>query len=474
MLNRSEELLIQLFENWAGESGSTIHPLPLSGSNRTYYRIKGKKISAIGVHNPDRKENNAFVSFSKHFRSSGLPVPEIYAYDENQYIYLEQDLGDITLFSYLTEQRSGEEFPSEVTGIYKQVLEELVRFQIEGGKRIDYSMCYPRGKFDKQSMLWDMHYFKYYFLKLAQIPFDEQTLEDDFDTFSDYLLQADKDFFLYRDFQSRNVMLMDKRPFFIDYQGGRKGALQYDLASLLYDAKADIPEEIRNELLGHYLEILDKQISFDPKEFTSHYHGYVVIRIMQALGAYGFRGFYERKEHFLQSIPFAIENLKNLLQKVTFPVEVPSLMNAFEELTKSEKLKKISGRKKELVVTVNSFSYREGIPPDYSGNGGGFVFDCRALPNPGRLTEFQDLSGKDRAVRDFLSSKPAVEDFLRHSFSLVDQAVTNYIERNFTRLSVSFGCTGGRHRSVYAAEELAEYLRDKYKIRVEVHHTEEE
>ncbi len=471
--SRKENSIIKLFEDWAGETVRDFNPLPLSGSNREYFRITGKSKSAIGVYNPDKKENRAFLSFSDFFQSVDLPVPEIYAVNEMMDIYLEQDLGDITLYSYLIESRHGEEFPEKVVSIYKQVLEELVRFQVEGGAGIDYDVCYPRSSFDKQSMLWDMHYFKYYFLKLAHIPFDEQKLEDDFDRFSDYLLQAWNDFFLYRDFQSRNVMLSEGKPYFIDYQGGRKGALQYDLASLLYDAKADIPEPVRVELMKHYMNRAGEQLTGNAEEFIEHYYGYVLIRIMQALGAYGFRGFYERKEHFLQSIPYAIDNVNELLNKVHFPFKMPALIDALEILTQSEKLRTLGSRKKELVVTIHSFSYRKGIPADNSGHGGGFVFDCRALPNPGRLEEFQELTGKDEPVIHYLQKEPAVEEFLRHATSLVDQTVENYIQRNFTHLSVNFGCTGGRHRSIYAAENLAKHIRERYNIRVELIHEED-
>jgi len=471
--NRKEELLIKLFEDWSGESVEGIHSLPLSGSNREYFRITGAKQSAIGVYNPDKKENRAFISFSTFFRSAGLAVPEIYAVNELMDIYLEEDLGDVTLYSYLSERRKTEEFPEDAVSIYKRIVEELIRFQVEGGKDIDYDLCYPRGRFDKQSMLWDMHYFKYYFLKLAQIPFDEQSLEDDFEIFSNYLLQAPGEFFLYRDFQSRNIMLCDGVPHFIDYQGGRKGALQYDLASLLYDAKADMPEHVRLELLNHYINHAGKQLVSNEKEFIDYYYGFVLVRIMQALGAYGFRGFYERKEHFLQSIPYAIGNLKSLLKKIRFPFEIPSLIDALEKLTHSEKLRSLESPKKELVVTINSFSYKKGIPADNSGNGGGFVFDCRALPNPGRLEEFQKLTGKDEGVVRYLEDRPEVEEFLRLTTTLIEQTVENYIDRNFTHLAINFGCTGGQHRSVFAAESLAKHLRERYNIRIELQHREQ-
>lgn len=469
--NRKEELLLELFEDWSADPALNIHLLPLSGSNREYYRISGENRTAIGVYNPDKKENKAFISFSRHFRSMELAVPEIYAVNESMDLYLEEDLGDVTLYSYLTESRKTDEFPEELVSIYKKTVEELIRFQTEGGRGIDYNICYPRAIFDKQSMLWDMHYFKYYFLKLAHIPFDEQSLEDDFNRFSDYLLQTPANFFLYRDFQSRNIMLVDEIPHFIDYQGGRKGAMQYDLASLLYDAKADIPEPIRSLLLDHYISHAGKNFIGDEQQFKEYYYGFVLVRIMQALGAYGFRGFYERKEHFLQSIPYAIANLKILLEKIQFSVEFPSLLDALENLIHSEKLKNLEGQKNKLLVTIKSFSYRKGIPVDNSGNGGGFVFDCRALPNPGRQEKYKQMTGKDEGIIKFLGDIPEVEKFLEYTTFLAEQAVDNYIHRSFTHLAINFGCTGGRHRSVYAAESLAKHLEEKYSVRVELQHT---
>ncbi|RMD48223.1 MAG: phosphotransferase enzyme family protein, partial [Ignavibacteria bacterium] len=432
-MNIKESLLI-LFEKWSGEKATEFYPLPPSGSYREYYRIKSKSKSAIGVYNSDAKENIAFLNFSKHFKSHGLAVPEIYAEDQKNDIYLEEDLGDTTLFAYLTAIRKNGEFPSEAAEIYKKVLEELPKFQITAAKDLDYSVCYPRSAFDKQSMLWDLNYFKYYFLKLAKIPFEEQALENDFHTLIQFLLEAGTDYFLYRDFQSRNIMLIKHEPYFIDYQGGRKGALQYDVASLLYDAKADIPQALRTQLLKHYIDNLKNYIEFDEAKFREYYYGYVLIRIMQAMGAYGFRGFYEKKEHFLKSIPFALENLTWLLDNIELPIKIPALWNALLKTTQSENLKKFGTKKKEykLSVTVTSFSYKKGIPNDTSGNGGGFVFDCRGLLNPGRYDEYKLLNGKDEEVIQFLEEKSNVKEFLSHAFSLVDATVENYIERKFT------------------------------------------
>ncbi len=321
-------------------------------------------------------------------------------------------------------------------------------------------------------MMWDLNYFKYYFLKLAKIQFDEQALEDDFQTFSDYLLSADSDYFLYRDFQSRNVMLKNEKVYFIDYQGGRRGALQYDLASLLYDGKADIPESVRKQLFDFYLAELKKYIPVNDSVFEASFKGFVLIRIMQAMGAYGFRGFYEKKEHFLKSIPFALKNLEYLMQDVSLPVELPELFNVLNQLIHSEILKEIGQVKSNLTVIVNSFSYKKGYPVDSSGNGGGHVFDCRAINNPGRYPEFNNLTGKDIEVQEFLEQKSEIGIFLNAVKVIVGQSVKNYLERDFTNLSISFGCTGGRHRSVYSAEKIAEYLKNNFTVNVVLNHRE--
>ena len=450
-----------------------IKELPPSGSYRRYFRIYTNKSTFIGAFNPDAKENKAFIEFSKCFISCGLNVPKVIDSDEDHHIYLLSDLGDTTLFSLIEEKRESSKFPNEIVNIYRRILEDLPRFQVTAGKELDYSFCYPRASFDRQSMMWDLNYFKYYFLKLAKIPFDEQKLEDDFEVFVDYLLKADCNYFLYRDFQSRNIMLYNSENYYIDYQGGRKGALQYDVASLLYDAKANIPQEIRVELLDHYIKNLKNYIDFDETEFKGLFYGYVLIRIMQAMGAYGFRGFYEKKEHFLQSIPYALLNLDWLLNNVSIPVEIPTLKGVLNNLSHSEELKKF--KKKEilqskLTVKIFSFSFRDGHPNDDTGNGGGFVFDCRALPNPGKFKEYELLSGQDNVVIEFLEKEEEVKRFLENVYRIVEQSIEKYISRNFSNLQVAFGCTGGQHRSVYSAERLAAHLRSKYKIEVQLEH----
>lgn len=471
-----EHILANLFEQWSGESPYLVLPLAPSGSQRVYYRLQSQSKTAIGAFNPNRKENHAFIYFSRHFKSKGLPVPEIYAEDLEKDVYLQEDLGSTTLYSYLLQK--GDYFPDYLVQIYRKAVEQLARLQIEGGKELDYSHCYPRQAFDRQSMMWDFNTFKYYFLRLAYIQFDEQALEEDFQRLADFLLEADSNFFMFRDFQTRNIMIKSGEPYFIDYQGGRKGALQYDLASLLYQAKAGMPEDIRQELLEHYMHTAGQLVDINREAFIQYYYGYVLIRSIQTFGTYGFRGLYERKEHFLESIPFALRNVKWILENGNLPVEMPELSRAMFALIHSKRFEpfdKIKGTSSLLTVAIQSFSYgNTGIPEDTSGNGGGFVFDCRSIHNPGRYEPYKKLTGRDEPVINFLKHHSHMEDFLNNVFRLVDKAVEDYIERSFTHLSVNFGCTGGQHRSVYAADALAKHLKDKYGVKVVLHHVEQE
>ncbi|MBO4739468.1 MAG: phosphotransferase [Bacteroidales bacterium] len=447
--------------------------LPASGSNRKYFRITYPQGTAIGVFNDDKKENEAFLSFTKHFLHQGIAVPQILAEDIDNNIYLLSDLGDETLYSFLTKQRQANPtdiFPEELMVYYKKALKGLLNIQFCGKNGLDFGKCYPRGAFDAQSIRWDLNYFKYYFLKLAKIPFDEQLLENDFDTLTDFLLEADSQYFLYRDFQSRNLMILNGEIYFIDYQGGRKGALQYDVASLLYDGKANIPEHIREELLEYYIENLQTVNPQQAQSFRKYYYAFVFIRIMQAMGSYGFRGFYEGKKHFLQSIPFALNNLKWLLANVQLPIDIPHLWHIFAEITDAPSLQQFCMPK--LQVQINSFSYKDpsSLPVDLSGNGGGFVFDCRCLPNPGRYEQYKRLNGTDQQVKDFLDNSPEVALYFDHVKSIADMAVKNYTSRSFTNLMISFGCTGGQHRSVYFANKLSKYLQSTYDIDIETSH----
>jgi aminoglycoside/choline kinase family phosphotransferase len=477
------EVLKKLFEQHFHVPVERVEPLQgqLGGSGRKIIRVASEKISAIGILYNVREENIAFLEFSRHFRRHGLPVPEIYAEDLSQGAYLEEDFGNTTLFEFLSDHRDGVTIAPEAVTAYRQVVAILPRFQVEAGRDLNYKVCYPRGSFDRQSIAWDLNYFKYYFLRLAGIPFNEQVLETDFSRLTKFLLSASRDYFLYRDFQSRNVMLRKDpngdRPFFLDYQGGRKGALQYDIASLLYDAKADLPPDLRQQLLDHYLHSLAGFLDLDRSAFMQYYYAYVYVRIMQALGAYGFRGFYERKEHFLQSVPYALKNLRWLLHNVELPIALPTLTEAFKSMVASEKLQGLTteaGKKEKLTVRVFSFSFHRGLPQDDTGNGGGFVFDGRSLPNPGREERFKALTGKDAPVNEYLDQQESVHQFLANATALVDASVNTYQRRGFKHLMVSFGCTGGQHRSVYLAEQLAKHLRAKDGVEVVVHHREQE
>ncbi|MHB8905414.1 MAG: RapZ C-terminal domain-containing protein [Melioribacteraceae bacterium] len=466
--------LKNLFENWSGEKILTFSPLPESGSPRKYFRITGAFKTAIGVFNTNKQENKSFIYLSKHFLKNSLNVPKIYRSDLPNNIYLIEDLGNQTIFSSLEENKNKNKFNDELEIVYKKTIEQLPRFQITAAKKLDYSKCYPVPKFDKQSMLWDLNYFKYYFLRLAGISFDEQKLENDFNTLADFLLQADCNYFMYRDFNPRNIMLKNGEPYFIDYQGGRKGALQYDIASFLFSSKADLSFSLKEEFLEYYIVKAKGIKPFNRKEFLKYYDGYVLIRLLQMFGAYGYRGYFEGKAHFLKSIPYAVKNLEWLLKYHRPKIKTHELFNSLQQIVNSSELKKfdwnfsVDGK---LTVRINSFSYRKKIPADLSGNGGGFVFDCRAIPNPGRIYKYKPLNGKDKPVQNFLDDQPEAQTFLKETYDLVDKSVENYINRKWTDLMVSYGCTGGQHRSVYCAEKLAEHLASKYKIGIKLIHT---
>jgi aminoglycoside/choline kinase family phosphotransferase len=468
------DVLKKLFEEHFHTPVVKVQPLqsPLGGSGRNIIRLAGEQSRAIGILHDVREENVAFLEFSRHFRRHGLPVPEIYAEDLSHGAYLEEDLGDTTLFEFLSRNRDGENIAPQAVEAYRKVVAVLPRFQVEAGRKLNYKVCYPRASFDRQSIAWDLNYFKYYFLRLAGIPFNEQALEDDFGRLTKFLLSANRDYFLYRDFQSRNVMLVGGNPFFLDYQGGRRGALQYDIASLLYDAKADLPPELRQQLLDRYLDGLAGFIELDRKQFMQHFYPYVYVRIMQAMGAYGFRGFYERKPHFLQSVPYAVKNVRWLLHNVELPIALPTLMEAFRSILGSDKLQGLAIGAGTVTVHISSFSFHRGPLKDEAGHGGGFVFDARSLPNPGREERFMALTGRDQSVADYLNGQESVDQFLASATALVEASVAEYQRRGFKSLMASFGCTGGQHRSVYLAEQLAKHLRLRDGVKVVLHHRE--
>jgi aminoglycoside/choline kinase family phosphotransferase len=488
------EVLRRQFEQHFGSAALRVEPVQggLGGSGRIIVRLSNPQCSAIGVIHDVRAENVAFLEFSRHFRRHGLPVPEIYAENLEAGAYLEEDFGEVTLFDFLRQHRTEADIAPDVVAMYRKAVEVLPRFQVEAGRDLNYKFCYPRSSFDRQSIAWDLNYFKYYFLRLAKVPFHEEALEKDFSRLTRFLLGADRGYFLYRDFQSRNIMVREGQVYFLDYQGGRRGALQYDIASLLFDAKGDLPPELREQLLEHYLDSLAGYINLDREAFLHHYYAYVYVRMMQALGAYGFRGYYERKPHFLESVPYALRNLRWLLQNVELPVKLPALMAAFAAMVETvspvadsataaqidavlqPEAMALSPQAPELTVVVSSFSFHRGPVTDESGHGGGFVFDARGLPNPGREERFKRLTGKDAAVAEYLDQQAGVQQFLESAMSLVDSSVSEYRRRGFAHLMVSFGCTGGQHRSVFLAEQAARRLGGRAGVRVVLRHREEE
>lgn len=471
------EHLIRLYHSHFGEPATSIEALPASGSSRQYYRLRSAKGSTIGVFNADARENQAFISFAQHFHSHEIPVPSVLAQDLSQGIYLQDDLGDRDLLSTLFMARKGDEMPAEVMDLYRQALAALAKMQIEGAKGLDFSLCYPRAAFDRQSIQWDLNYFKYYCLKLSGIGFDEQALEDDIATFADQLLAVPSEYFMFRDFQARNIMVKDGQVHFIDFQGGRKGALAYDVASLLWQAKAQLTHSERESLLDAYLYSVSQYLVIDKAAFKEQYYGFVYARTLQVLGAYGYRGIFERKPHFISSIPHALENLSWLLQNHPLDSALPELRRVLPLLPQSSALLQSVPRPvadAPLKVQVCSFSYKHGYPADRSDHGGGFVFDCRALHNPGRYEPYKKLTGRDAPVIQFLKEHSQMDSFLQEVYSMVGRSVQTYLDRGFDHLSVAFGCTGGQHRSVFAADSLAKYLREQFKVSVELTHIEQE
>ncbi len=467
MTNHIEKIRTLLVANNYPEVDE-VKELPGSGSRRIYFRItftdKGEK-SILASYNPEIGENIAQFSFTIHFRNKGLKVPEIYAKDGSYQYFLLEDLGGSVLFDLLKEMDE-----EATTDIYKKVLDCLIDFQTLGIDGLDLEVAYPTSEFEMENIMWDLNYFKYYFLKTHNIIFDEHLLEKDFKSFATNLMEAKAEFFLYRDFQSRNILLKDGQPWFIDFQGGRKGPLQYDVVSLLYQAKANLSSNIKENLLKYYLDKLEKKTNESATDFLKFYPYFIYFRTMQVMGAYGFRGLVERKGHFLQSIPYAIDNLKHLLENKTLNIEIPELRQIFNQIVEIREYDKVESNKGEkLIVQINSFSFKKkGIPVDTSGNGGGHVFDCRSLPNPGRYKELRDFTGLQKPVIEFLEQKKEMDSFLTNCLNIVKGSLDNYLERGFGNLQVNFGCTGGKHRSVYSAEYISRAIQQLYKDKIDI------
>ncbi len=442
------------------------------GSNRIYSREtdpSGRSI--IRVVGTNRDENRAFIYMARHFRAIGLPVPEVYSVSPDEMTYTQEDLGDTLLFDHLDDYT-----------LLSRTIRALAHMQVAGARDFDWSVCFPVPAMDERSIRWDLNYFKYCFLKLTGIEFSEPRLEDEFDTLVKKLTaNANANAFLYRDFQSRNVMIRDGQPWFIDFQGGRRGPTQYDVASFLWQARANFAPELRERLIDEYLDEMEKIFEssnlriFDRDAWKAALPHFVLFRTLQVLGAYGFRGYHERKPHFLQSIPNALRNLRDILTRLP---EYPYLRELAESLSakrsNSETVLQAQPviQRSGLVVTVYSFSFKKGIPNDDSGNGGGYVFDCRSTHNPGKYDEYKSLTGLDQPVIDFLEADGEILRFLESVDRLVDHHVERFLERGFTHLQVAFGCTGGQHRSVYSAEHLAHHLHEKYGVRVHLIHRE--
>jgi aminoglycoside/choline kinase family phosphotransferase len=459
-----------LFERYTGEKAKEIIELPSSGSNRRYFRITGKDgRTLIGALGTSVEENKAFWAISKHFASKGLPVPRVYTHDDKFSCYLQEDLGDEILYNTVASGRERGNYDDSQKALLKKTVSFLPALQFEGADGFDFSVCYPQPEFDERMISFDQNYFKYCFLKATGIDFSEIKLDEDFKRMNDVLMRNSSSTFLYRDFQARNVMIVGGNPYFIDFQGGRKGPIYYDVASFVWQAKANYSEELKKELIDTYIESLSKYLPVDRAYFYSQLRHFVLFRTLQVLGAYGFRGYFEKKPHFLQSVPFAIDNLRNLL-KEPFK-EYPYLSKILLELTRMRQFSEM-GDEKKLEVRIYSFAYKKGIPNDITGNGGGYVFDCRGINNPGKYEHFFHFTGLDKEVKDFLEEDGGVTKFLKNVYDLADAHVQRYIERKFTNLMFSFGCTGGQHRSVYCAEHLAEHIAQKYDVRVFLYHRE--
>jgi RNase adapter protein RapZ len=473
-MHSTTDKIKDFFSTFSKEPITAIDKLPQAGSERHYFRIHTAGKNFIATYGANLKENESFIYFSKHFKKKDLAVPAILSINEEKDIYLQEDLGDVSLLNRLEENG----YTTEVYDLYKKSLQQLALLQVKGHEGLDYKKCLTNSSFGKQAIMADLLYFKYYFLDALRQPYDKQKLIDDFEALSNYLSHTEYKYFMFRDFQSRNIMVTpDDNVHFIDYQGGMKGAPQYDVASLLWQAKANLPDEWKQHLLEDYMNAFEKVVEepIDKDIFRSQYNGYVLIRLLQVLGAYGFRGLFERKAHFLTSIPLALENLKWFVQNQSLGIAVPEFKKVLELCISDNVIQEFTPVQATddtpLLVTINSFSYKKGIPADVTENGGGYVFDMRGILNPGRIEVYKTQSGLDKPVRDFLEQQTDMPLFLNGVFSVIDISVSEYIKRGFSSLMINFGCTGGQHRSVYAAEALARHLRNKFRVKINLTHT---
>lgn len=436
------------------------------GSNRAYYRLSHGEFSVIGVVGTSMEENRTFIALSKAFIESGIDAPEILAVSDDALCYLQNDLGNTTLYEALKGSREAEDFSRDDVALLCNVMSLLPDIQYKVPEHFDFSLCYPVSEFNERTVMWDFNYFKYCFLKGVGVEFNENLLEDEFEKMASLLLCENENTFLYRDFQSRNVMLHDGKPYFIDFQGGRRGPVYYDVASFVGQARAKYPSHVVEEMIEAYLSSLSRYRSVDKERFVYLLTVFRIFRLLQNLGTYGYRGLFERKKAFVETIPAALKNLSELLEEVGG--EFAYIKRLIDEI---KALPRFVGEElKELTVDVVSFSYKRGIPDDTSGNGGGFVFDCRALHNPGRYEPYKKLTGMDEPVMKFLEEESDIASFLENAYSQVDYMVETYKRRGFTHIQVCCGCTGGQHRSVYSAEHIARHVADKFGVKVVVNH----
>ena len=457
------EKLKDLYIRTFGEEPVAVVRFTGDGSNRAYYRMTGI-VSVMGAVGTSVEENRAFVALSKAFQAAGVAAPKVLAVSNDELCYLQEDLGDVTLYASLASARENGVFKTEDVECLCRVVAELPKIQFGVPEHFDFSLCYPVSDFNERTVMWDLNYFKYCFLKGVGVEFNENRLEDEFVKLAQMLLSDNDNVFLYRDFQSRNVMLKDGKPFFIDFQGGRRGSVYYDIASFVGQARAKYTDAAVDSMIDAYLDVLARYKSVDRKHFMKMLQLFRVFRLLQNLGAYGYRGLFERKKAFVESIPAALEQLSALLDGGEFPY-IMSLVNEIAALPMF-----VRSESKELVVDVVSFSYKRGIPDDISGNGGGFVFDCRAIHNPGRYEPYKKLTGMDEPVIKFLETESDIAEFLENAYALVDNMVDTYKKRGFTHVQVCCGCTGGQHRSVYSAEHIARHVADKFGVKVVVTH----
>ncbi len=477
LLTQQQNAVAKLFQEHFGAEPEQVIALPVSGSDRRYFRMSGKGASVIGTYNSNVAENNTFFYATQLFTKGKIRVPELITNSKDRKSYLQQDLGDTTLFSSVMKDG----FNETTTKLFHDALSQLAQAQWVAGRDADFRQCFGARQFDDKAIMSDLLYFKYYFADLQSVPYNKNALMEELEQLSRDLGHIQPQTLMYRDFQSRNIMLHDNQVYFIDYQGFMQGPPQYDIASLLWQARAEMPEKLKEDLLNGYIATLNNLPVPKVNEiyFRKGYVQFVLIRLLQVLGAYGFKGIMQQKSHFLASIYPALKSLESFIANNPSTPGYPELRGMLERITTDEVKAKyapkpVPANTGKLKISIFSFSYKKGIPSFGGDHGGGFVFDCRGILNPGRFDDYKHLTGKDEEVKLFLENETTMPEFLKHVTGLVSINVDDYLARGFTNLGVGFGCTGGQHRSVYAAEQLCKFIQDKYGITAELEHLNKE